>query len=170
MEPIAVNVTTVTKRLFYEAMGAAASYRRAFRKAFALLAVLWLILAGVTMAMGMGLSAALFELFVLGVITLWLGFFYPRGQYKRAYRTLENTNGGIMERTICFYDKKCVVQTPAGEHSFRYEDAAAVQRTAHLLIVTFHDRSSVMAELSGFQTGSAAMVEKQINLIKEINL
>ena len=93
MELLAENRFTITKSLFYEGMLRVSreSIGPFAKKVLLVLAVLWAVLAAVTL-MGSGSPVyALVELIIVVLIGIWLCVYIPRNKARRWSRTAQRS-------------------------------------------------------------------------------
>lgn len=164
MEPIAVNRFTITKPLFYEGMLRVTRERLGpfTKKVLLALAVLWAVLAAVTILTKASPSYAVVELIVLAAVGVWLCVYIPRNQARRAWRALEGRSGGSLERVTSFFADSLRIDSGGEQTVIAYEDVLQQLTTEHLLILTCKDKVGVLLARDGFVTGEADSVRELI--------
>ena len=167
METKAVNCFTVTKELFTEGMQELLNdeYKPIAKKAIIAVAVVWLLLAAVTVYLKGRLVFTLIELAVALFVCYWLWVLVPKNRVKRAIRAQEEIPGGG-ERRIEFYEDRLEADKGEGETGLilNYEDVAKVLETPNLLILISVNHVGVMVSKSGFIKGDEKIVR---DLLKE---
>lgn len=161
METIAENKTAITKKLFFEAMAAADSYRGSALKGMSVLLGGWMILLLFTLLQGFPVQMALMELFVIAAVGVWLLVVMPRGKYKRAFQKLQERSED-MTRTVLFFEDFCVVDPEGSNVSFRYQEIVRLRRTRHLMVFTVADKTGTFVDMDSFTKGSADALERLI--------
>ena len=157
-EPFAKNRFTITKSLFYEGM------LRVFRenlgpfvkKVLLVLAILWAILAAVTLLQSGSPSYALAELAVIVLIGVWLCVFIPRNRARRAWAALEGRCGDNLERNTRFYSSYLEIGSDEDENIVFYKDVRQILLSKNLLILICADKVGVLVARDGFITGDMA--------------
>lgn len=161
METKAVNCFAVTKELFTEGMRQllADEYRPIAKKAIIAVAVVWVLLAGVTVYLKGHLVFTLIELAVSLFVCYWLWVLVPKSRIKRAIRAQEGILGGG-ERRIEFYEDRLEADKGEGETGLilNYEDVVKVLETPNLLILISSSHLGVMVSKSGFIKGDENVV------------
>lgn len=160
METIAENKTTITQKLFYEAMAAADNYRSSALKGMAVLMGGWLVLL-FTLMQGFPVQMALMEFTVIAAAGVWLLVLMPRGKYKRAYQKLLSRTDD-MTRTVLFYEDFCVVDPEGSKVTFAYKEIVRLRRTRHLMVFTVADKTGTFIDMDNFTKGSADALERLI--------
>lgn len=167
METKAVNCFEVTKELFTEGMLELLNdeYRPLAKKAIIAVAVVWLLLAGVTVYLKGHLVFTLIELVVSLFVCFWLWVIVPKSRVKRAIRAQEGILGGG-ERRIEFYEDRLEADKGQGETGLilNYEDIAKVLESPNLLILISTSHLGIMISKKGFIKGDENVVR---DLIKE---
>lgn len=156
MEPLAEHRYTLTKQLFYEGMlrTMQESYGKTAKKLVLLLAGLWLLFAAVTLLLRESFAFVLVEFAALGLIALWLAVYLPRNKARRAFRHMQEHNGGGMERTTRFYDDHLVISVADTETRLAYGQISQILHSPRLLILIACDKTGVMLTHDGFVQGS----------------
>ena len=169
MEPLAVNIFTITKSLFYEGMLQVIG-KRYFpfaKKVLLVLAALWAALAAVTLFMrGNSPIPVLIELLVVVLIGVWLWVYIPATRARRAWKALEDKCGGDLERVTRFYPDYMEVDSGGETTDVYYEDVRQLLMTDHLLVLICEDRVGVLLARDGFTSGDADLV---CSLVKKHN-
>ena len=164
MELLAENRFTITKSLFYEGMLRVSreSIGPFAKKVLLVLAVLWAVLAAVTL-MGSGSPVyALVELIIVVLIGIWLCVYIPRNKARRAWAALESRCGDDMERVTRFYSGYLEIDSGGEETTVFYEDVRQILLSEHLLVLTCADKVGVLIARDGFTAGDAAAVQALI--------
>lgn len=164
MELLAENRFTITKELFYEGMlrVTGESYGPFIRKALLVLAVLWAVLAAVTLMGSGSLSYAVVELVVVVLIGVWLSVFVPGNKARRAWAALENRCGADLERVTRFYPSYLEIDSGGEETTVFYEDVRQFLLSKHLLVLTCADKVGVLIARDGFVSGDTTAVQALI--------
>ena len=164
MEPVAENRFTITKSLFYEGMLRVAkeNFGPFAKKILLILAVLWAILAAVTLVFSGSLIYALVELVVVVLIGVWLCVYAPRNRARRAWAALESRCGADLERVTRFYPSYLEIDSGGEETTVFYEDVRQILLSKHLLVLTCADRVGVLIARDGFITGDTAAAQALI--------
>lgn len=167
MEPIAVNHITITEELFKESFSVV--FDRKKQKTLFLFGI-GLIVCGVLFMLIQHLFNKIVILggpvLVMGVFVLGWVFMLPRFECKKKYKVLCQKNGGVpVYRRIEFYEFGLTVYT---EDNFSMEiDYAQVREwreTKHLVLLICEDRSGILLDKSGLQSG---MLEHIKELVKQ---
>ena len=164
MEPVAVNRFTITKPLFYEGMLRVTRERLGpfIKKVLIVLAVLWALLAAVTLLTKASASYAVVELAVLVAVGVWLCVYIPRNQARRAWKALESKSGGEMERVTRFFPDCLRIESGGETTTIAYDDVLEQLLTEHLLILTCREKVGVLIARDGFVTGGLDAVRALI--------
>ena len=164
MEPLAENRFTITKELFYEGILRVAreSYGPFVKKVLLVLAVLWAVLAAVTLIGSGSLSYAVVEFVVVVLIGIWLSVLMPRNKARRAWAALENRCGADLERITRFYPSYLEIDGGGEETTVFYEDVRQILLSKRLLVLTCADRVGVLVARDGFVSGDTAGVQALI--------
>ena len=164
MELLAENRFTITKKLFYEGMLRVTreSYGPFIKKALLVLAILWAVLAAVTLIGSGSLSYAVVELVVVVLIGVWLSVLVPRNKARRAWAALENRCGTDLERITRFYPSYLEIDSGGEETTVFYEDVRQILLTKRLLVLTCADKVGVLIARDGFTTGNTAAAQALI--------
>ena len=164
MELLAENRFTITKSLFYEGMLRVAkeNFGPFAKKILLILAVLWAILAAVTLVFSGTPIYALVELIVVILVGVWLCVFVPRNKARRAWTVLESRCGADLERVTRFYPGYLEIDSGGEETTVLYEDVRQILLSKRLLVLTCADRVGVLIALDGFASGDAASVQTLI--------
>lgn len=164
MEPLAENRFTITKSLFYEGMLRVSreNFGPFAKKVLLVLAILWAMMAAVTLLRSASPIYALVELVVVVLIGVWLCVFVPRNRARRAWTALENRCGADLERVTRFYPGYLEIDSGGEETTVLYEDVRQVLLSKHLLVLTCADRVGVLIVRDGFTTGDTAAAQALI--------
>lgn len=164
MEPLAENRFTITKSLFYEGMLRVSreNFGPFAKKVLLVLAILWAMMAAVTLLRSASPIYALVELVVVVLIGVWLCVFVPRNRARRAWTALENRCGADLERITRFYPGYLEIDSGGEETTVLYEDVRQVLLSKHLLVLTCADRVGVLIARDGFTTGDTAAAQALI--------
>lgn len=164
MEPLAENRFTITKSLFYEGMLRVSreNFGPFAKKVLLVLAILWAMMAAVTLLRSASPIYALVELVVVVLIGVWLCVFVPRNRARRAWTALENRCGADLERVTRFYPGYLEIDSGGEETTVLYEDVRQVLLSKHLLVLTCADRVGVLIARDGFTTGDTAAAQALI--------
>ena len=164
MEPLAENRFTITKPLFYEGMLRVSkeSLGPFAKKILLVLAILWVILAAVTLFFSGSPIYALVELVVIVLIGVWLCVYAPRNRARRAWAALESRCGADLERVTRFYPTYLEIDSGGEETTVFYKDVRQVLLSKHLLVLTCADRVGVLIARDGFITGDMAAAQALI--------
>ncbi len=169
MELLTENRITVNKSLFLEGMLRISrdGYGKAARKAMLVFLAVWAAFLVFTIAIqGDILQTAAF-LGLIGLIGLWLCVVMPRSNAKKAWKAQEARFGSNMLRLTRFFEDHLTISGDGIEKTVAYENVREIKYSKNLMILVCEDNIGVMLALEGFQNGSAAQVESQINTYKE---
>lgn len=166
MEPLAENRFTITKSLFYEGM------QRVFKERFGpftkkvllVLAVLWAIVAAVTLFYSGSPAYALMELVIVVLIGVWMCVYMPRNRARRAWSALRGRCGTDLERVTRFYPSYMEIDSGGEETTVFYEDVRQILTSKNLLVLTCANKVGVLVARDGFITGDMAST---LELIEE---
>lgn len=158
MEIKAENKYTLSEKLFREGMGRVNrdSYGAAVRKALIVMAVLWAVLASITVFSSGHLFFALIELLVMGAAAWTLAVSIPKSRVKKAWAAMQERSGGEMERHIRFYEDR--LEVAPGNTVVKYADVAKAYETAQLLILITTENAGILVPKDGFITGGPETV------------
>lgn len=163
-EPRAENRYLMTEDLFREGMGRV--YRDSLGptvgRTFLVLAVLWAVLAVVTVRAGGHAVFALVELLVLAAAGWTVARAIPKSRTKRAWEALQSRSGGETQRCVRFYDTHLAVE-PGGRR-VPYEDIDKVLEAKGLLVLITRERTGIIVTKDGFTRGSP---EDAVRLVNE---
>ena len=164
MEPLAENRFTITKSLFYEGMLRVSkeSLGPFAKKILLLLAILWAVMAAVTLFQSGNLIFALLELVVVVLIGVWLCVYAPRNRARRAWAALESRCGADLERVTRFYPGYLEVDSGGEEITVFYEDIRQILQSEHLLVLLSAEKLGVLVARDGFVSGDTAAVQALI--------
>ena len=170
-EPMAENRFLLTKALFTEGMLRVwqDSGARSVKKLMALLGLLWLALAAVTLWQGGGPAMPLTELLVLVLVILWMAIFLPRSKTRRAYRDLEARGAADTERITRFYEDHLEVETPGTQTSLAYDHISRILPGKNLLILVSVDKTGILIKRDSYLFGSEEEILRRIREVKEEN-
>lgn len=157
MELKAENVFTVTEELFREGMGELMNdeYMPAAKKMLIAMAVIWLVLALITLKLGGRIVLVVIELAVIAAAGVWMVAVSPKKRINRAWEMTKGREGGTDRRT-CFYEDRLEVEQ--GNLIVNYEDVARTIETENLLILISREGVGVMAAKDGFKKGDVQTV------------
>lgn len=163
MEEKAVCSYTLTEKLFRNGMRRVNrdTYGPTVKKALIVLALLWAVLAGVTVYSGGNPIFALAELLVLAAAGWTIAVSIPKGRVKRAWAAMQERSGGSMDRTVTLYDDRLEV-APVGM-VVSCGDVKKTYETADLLILITADNAGILVPKSGFTKGGAETVLKLLD-------
>ncbi len=163
METVAENEYTLTKELFFEGMRRVdrENYMPAVKKALIVIALLWAVLALVTLRAGGHVSVIVLELLAVLAVGWTLTRSIPKKRSARAWQALCDDSGGELVRRIRFVEDRMEVEP--GGLIVNYEDVDKVLETEHMLILVTSGKRGVMVLRDGFKKGDAAAVERLIN-------
>ena len=168
MEPFAVNRFTMTKKLYYEGMLCSIKERVGpfTKKALKVLAILWVLLAAVTLLTKNSPLYAIIELVIMVLLGLWLCVYMPRNQAKRAWKTIEDKGDEYLERVTRFFPRYMEISRGSETTTILYEHIHQILMTGHLMIVKCEDTLSILIPRDGFITGDMdsvqSIIEEQI--------
>ena len=164
MDLLAENRFTITKPLFYEGM--LRVYKENFglfvKKVLLVLAILWTVMAAVTLLRSASLIYALVELIVVVMIGVWLCVYIPRNRARRAWAALESRCGADLERVTRFYPGYLEIDSGGEETTVFYEDVRQILLSKRLLVLTCADKTGVLIARDGFITGDAVAAQALI--------
>lgn len=164
MELLAENRFTITKSLFYEGMLRVSreSLGPFVKKVLLVLAVLWTIMAAVTLFYSGSPVYLLVELIVVVLIGVWLCVFVPRNKARRGWAALENRCGTDLDRVTRFYPGYLEIDSGGEETTVFYEDVRQILLSENLLVLICADKVGVLIARDGFVSGDAAAVQTMI--------
>ena len=169
MELLAENRFTITKSLFYEGMLRVSRESLApfAKKVLLVLAILWSVVAAVTLFHSGSPIYALVELIVVVLIGVWLCVFVPRNKARRAWAALESRCGADLERVTRFYSSYLEIDSGGEETTVFYGDVRQILLSKRLLILTCADKVGVLIARDGFTAGdmasTRAVIERQMD-------
>lgn len=168
MKPIAINSFTITKSLVYEGTLRVSreSYGKFVGKVLLVLAGLWVVLLGITLASGGDVSQTLVYLAIVAFVALWIGFIMPRSTAKRAYAKLVAQSDGDLHRTVSFYEDYLQITAENSVSAIDYCQVTQVLTSRRLLILTCQDKRGILILLKGFSLGDAQIVRLLIEEAK----
>lgn len=158
MEIKAENKYILTEKLFREGMGRVNrdSYGASVKKALIVMAILWAVLAGITVFSSGHLFFALVELLVMGAAAWTLAVSIPKSRVKKAWTAMQERSGGEMERHIRFFEDR--LEVAPGNTVVAYKDVAKAYDTARLLILVTNENAGILIPKDGFITGGPETV------------
>ena len=161
MELLAENRFTITKSLFYEGMLRVSreSLGPFVKKVLLILAILWAVMAAVTLFQSGSLIYALVELIVVVLIGVWLCVYVPRNKARRAWSALESRCGTDLERVTRFYPGYLEIDSGGEETTVFYEDVRQILLSKNLLVLTCANNMGVLIAQDGFITGNTAVAQ-----------
>ena len=164
MELLAENRFTITKSLFYEGMLRVSkeSLGPFTKKVLLVLAILWTVMAAVTLFHSGSPVYALMELIIVVLIGVWLCVYIPRNKARRAWAALESRCGTDLERVTRFYPSYLEIDSAGEETTVFYEDIRQILLSKNLLVLTCVDKMGVLIARDGFITGNAATAQALI--------
>lgn len=159
--PAVINEITITFDVFKEASKAIIQKKyNAIAAKVAL--VLLVVLAGIYVATV--LSSAPFitfigEFVILGAVLVYIRFFLPRIELKRAYGRM--CQGSTPVRESRFFEDHFLVSTPGSSEPqmFAYTDVLKVRSTPNLLILSLKEGREALVDKNGFTHGSVNDLE-----------
>ncbi len=169
MEHLAENRIVITRSLFLEGMLRLSrdSYGKAAGKAMLVFLAAWAAFLAFTLASTGTFLQALPLLGLVGLIGLWLCIIMPRSNARRAWKVQEAKYGSAAQRVSRFFDDHLTIVGEGVEKTVFYTDVREIKYSKNLMLLVCEDNIGVMLALDGFQNGSAAQVESQINKCKE---
>lgn len=145
-EPIAECTFVLTEQLFLEGMGC--TQRKALAKtmkwAAPLLAVLWLVISGVTVAASGRIGFALGELAVIAAVFVYAAVWLPHSRARRAWNAMEAKGQADGERTMLFFADHLRMDLPGRQMEMDYAEIAETLESKNLLILISRDRTGMM--------------------------
>ncbi len=130
-------------------------------KTFIVLAVLWAVLAVVTVSVSGKVVFALVEFLVLAAAGWTVARAIPRSRTKRAWEALQSRSGGETQRRVRFFERR--LEIDPGERRVSYEDIDKVLETKRLLVLITRERIGIIVTKDGFTRGSLEDAEKLVN-------
>ena len=166
---LAENTFTVTKSLFMEGQVAVLrdGYGVTVRRAIQAIAILWFILAIVTLMLEINLVFVGIEAVVLILATLWIYVVIPRSKARRAFQTFTARHGGDFSRVTRFYEEQMVIETNGGTKKISYADIEKTLYSKNLMLLIARDHTGVMLSRTGFTQGDPKAVEELIQQAKQ---
>lgn len=122
-------------------------------RTFIILAVLWAVLAGITVRISGNVVFALAELLVLAAAGWTVAHAIPKSRTKRAWEALRDRSGGEAQRCVRFYDRR--LEIDPGERCVPYEDIDKLLETKRLLVLITRERTGIIVTRDGFTLGDA---------------
>lgn len=151
----AENRIEVTKELFHEGMLRISrdTYGKFAAKSMLVFGGIWVALSAFTLVTGGGTGSILFSLAIIALIGIWLCYWTPRSNAKKAWNTQRSRYGDTLERVTRFYDDHLEITGDCVDKSVPYSDIKEIKHSEHLIILLCFDKVGIMLSKDGFTRG-----------------
>lgn len=151
----AENRFTVTKALFHEGMLRISkdTYGKFAAKAMLVFLGIWVALSAFTLLTGGGTGSIFFSLAIIALIGIWLCFWTPRSNAKKAWTAQSAKYGDSMTRITRFYEDHLEVSGDCADKAIAYADIKEIKHSDHLIILLCFDKVGIMLARDGFTRG-----------------
>jgi hypothetical protein len=151
----AENRLTVTKELFREGMLRISrdSYGKFAAKSMLVFGGIWVALTAFTLFTGGRTGTILFSLAIVVLIGIWLCWWTPRSNAKRAWEAQRSRYGDTILRVTRFYDDHLEITGDCADRTVSYADIKEIKHSDHLILLVGCDKVGILLSRDGFTTG-----------------
>ena len=151
----AENRVTVTKDLFREGMLRISRdiYGKLAAKSMLVFGGIWLALTVFLLLSGGRKGTIFFSLGIVVLIGIWLCWWTPRSNAKRAWEAQQRRYGDTIQRITRFYEDHLEITGDCADRTVSYADIKEIKHSQNLIILVGFDKVGILLAKNGFTTG-----------------